>query len=74
MELIDELEVTRHGPYSSGFGAVSFSGDTDIALALRTMVFTTGSRFDTLCSYKDARRRREWVAHLHLKTQNLLVI
>ncbi|CAB4301347.1 unnamed protein product [Prunus armeniaca] len=64
MELIDELEVARRGPYSGGFGAVSFSGDMDIALALRTMVFTTGSRFDTLYSYKDASRRREWVAHL----------
>ncbi|TQD73840.1 hypothetical protein C1H46_040617 [Malus baccata] len=64
MELIDELEVTRRGPYSGGFGGVSFTGDMDIALALRTMVFTTGSRFDTMYSYKDANRRREWVAHL----------
>ncbi|KAM1141532.1 hypothetical protein EV1_041096 [Malus domestica] len=64
MELIDELEVTRRGPYSGGFGWVSFTGDMDIALALRTMVFTTGSRFDTMYSYKDANRRREWVAHL----------
>ncbi|KAI4305234.1 hypothetical protein L6164_028612 [Bauhinia variegata] len=39
MELIDELEVTRRGPYSGGFGGISFSGDMDIALALRTMVF-----------------------------------
>ncbi|KAI5328802.1 hypothetical protein L3X38_028199 [Prunus dulcis] len=46
--------VTRRGPYSGGIGAVSFSGDMDIALALRTMVFTTGSRFDTLDFYKDA--------------------
>lgn len=64
MELIDELEVTRRGPYSGGFGGISFSGDMDIALALRTIVFPTESRYDTMYSYKDANNRREWVAHL----------
>ncbi|EXB58194.1 Anthranilate synthase component I-1 [Morus notabilis] len=64
MELIDELEVSRRGPYSGGFGGVSFTGDMDIALALRTIVFPTGTRFDTMYSYKDAGGRREWVAYL----------
>ncbi|XWS65864.1 hypothetical protein CRYUN_Cryun05aG0150500 [Craigia yunnanensis] len=64
MELIDELEVSRRGPYSGGFGGVSFTGDMDIALALRTMVFSTGTRYDTMYSYKDAARRQEWVAYL----------
>ncbi|GAV92263.1 LOW QUALITY PROTEIN: Chorismate_bind domain-containing protein/Anth_synt_I_N domain-containing protein [Cephalotus follicularis] len=64
MELIDQLEVTRRGPYSGGFGGISFSGDMDIALALRTMVFPTGIRYDTMYSYKDVNKRREWVAHL----------
>uniref|UniRef100_A0A1D1Z9P8 anthranilate synthase n=1 Tax=Anthurium amnicola TaxID=1678845 RepID=A0A1D1Z9P8_9ARAE len=64
MELIDEMEVTRRGPYSGGFGGISFSGDMDIALALRTIVFPLGSRYDTLYSYKDVNKRREWVAHL----------
>lgn len=64
MELIDELEVNRRGPYSGGFGGVSFTGDMDIALALRTMVFQTGTRYDTMYSYKDARKRRDWVAYL----------
>ncbi|KAJ7964003.1 Anthranilate synthase alpha subunit [Quillaja saponaria] len=64
MELIDKLEVTRRGPYSGGFGKVSFSGDMDIALALRTMVFPTGSRYDTMYSYKDVNKRSEWVAYL----------
>ncbi|GJZ44539.1 anthranilate synthase alpha subunit 1, chloroplastic, partial [Tanacetum coccineum] len=27
MELIDKLEVTRRGPYSGGFGWISFSGE-----------------------------------------------
>ncbi|XP_050239259.1 anthranilate synthase alpha subunit 2, chloroplastic-like [Quercus robur] len=64
MELIDQLEVTRRGPYSGGFGGISFSGDMDIALGLRTFVFPTNTRFDTMYSYKDVNKRREWVAHL----------
>ncbi|KAE8660159.1 Anthranilate synthase alpha subunit 1 [Hibiscus syriacus] len=54
MELIDELEVSRRGPYSGGFWGISFDGDMDIALALRTIVFTTETRYDTMYSYKDA--------------------
>ncbi len=38
IEIIDELEPTRRGPYSGGIGAIGYSGDMDIALALRTMV------------------------------------
>jgi len=64
MELIDELEVNMRGPYSGGFGGISFCGDMDIALALRTIVFPTGSRFDTMYSYTDGNPRQEWVAHL----------
>lgn len=64
MELIDELEVKRRGPYSGGFGYISFTGEMDIALALRTMVLPTGPRYDTMYSYKDLNRRREWIAYL----------
>ena len=42
MQIIDELEPSRRGPYGGGIGAVSFLGDMDIALALRTMVIPTG--------------------------------
>ncbi|GLT75919.1 hypothetical protein SLA2020_476100 [Shorea laevis] len=64
MELIDELEVSRRGPYSGGFGGISFTGDMDIALALRTMVFPTSTQFDTMYSYQGANIRQEWIAHL----------
>ncbi|KAJ4834678.1 Anthranilate synthase alpha subunit 2, chloroplastic [Turnera subulata] len=66
MELIDQLEATRRGPYSGGFGGISFSGDMDIALALRTIVFPSYTHYNTMYSYdyKDANKRREWVAHL----------
>ena len=46
MQIIDELEPTRRGPYAGGIGAVGFDGDMDMALALRTMVVPTGRRHD----------------------------
>ncbi|XP_051122778.1 anthranilate synthase alpha subunit 1, chloroplastic-like [Andrographis paniculata] len=64
MELIDKLEKTRRGPYSGGFGGISFTGDLDIALALRTIVFPTSPHHDTMFSYKNGSQRREWVAHI----------
>ena len=38
MQIIDELEPSRRGPYAGGIGMVSFAGDMDMAIALRTMV------------------------------------
>ena len=38
MELIDELEPTRRGPYAGVVGYVDFSGNLDTAIAIRTMV------------------------------------
>ncbi|MEC9233548.1 MAG: chorismate-binding protein, partial [Planctomycetota bacterium] len=42
MQIIDELEPTRRGPYAGGIGAVGLAGGADLALALRTMVVTPG--------------------------------
>ncbi len=38
MQIIDELEKVRRGPYGGGLGWVSLDKQMDIALALRTMV------------------------------------
>jgi anthranilate synthase component 1 len=38
MEIIDELEPTRRGPYGGAVGYVDFSGNMDTCIALRTMV------------------------------------
>jgi anthranilate synthase component 1 len=38
MEIIDELEPHRRGPYGGAIGYVDFGGDTDTCIALRTMV------------------------------------
>ena len=44
IEIIDELEPVRRGPYAGGIGAIGFPGDMDIALTLRTMVLPTAER------------------------------
>lgn len=41
MQIIDELEPTKRGPYAGGIGMVGFEGGMDIAIALRTMVIPT---------------------------------
>jgi anthranilate synthase component 1 len=46
MQIIDELEPTRRGPYAGGIGVVGFEGNMDIALALRTFVIPTAAHRD----------------------------
>ena len=38
MEIIDELEPHRRGPYGGAVGYVDYAGNTDTCIALRTMV------------------------------------
>jgi anthranilate synthase component 1 len=42
MEIIDELEPTKRGPYAGVVGYVDFSGNLDTAIAIRTMVWRHG--------------------------------
>ncbi|MVN86499.1 anthranilate synthase component I [Deinococcus sp. HMF7620] len=42
MQIIDELEPVRRGPYGGSFGYIAFDGSMDMALTLRTMVITGG--------------------------------
>ena len=42
MEIIDELEPHRRGPYAGAVGYVDFSGNMDTCIALRTMVIQNG--------------------------------
>jgi anthranilate synthase component 1 len=36
MEIIDELEATRRGTYAGAVGAISFEGDLDLAITIRS--------------------------------------
>jgi len=38
MEIIDELEPVRRGPYAGGCGYISFSGDMDTCIIIRTII------------------------------------
>lgn len=43
MEIIDELETTRRGPYAGMVGYFSFSGNLDSCITIRTLI-VKGSR------------------------------
>jgi anthranilate synthase component I len=42
MQIIDELEPTRRGPYGGAVGYMDFNGDMDTCIALRTIVWRQG--------------------------------
>ncbi len=43
MEIIDELEPTKRGPYAGAVGYFDFSGNMDTCIAIRTMVVSDSS-------------------------------
>jgi anthranilate synthase component 1 len=42
MEIIEELEPMRRGPYAGAVGYVSFSGNLDTCITIRTVLFARG--------------------------------
>ncbi len=42
MQIIDEVEPTRRGPYGGAVGYLDFAGNMDTCIALRTMVWKNG--------------------------------
>jgi anthranilate synthase component 1 len=42
MEIIEELEPSRRGPYAGAVGYIGFNGNVDTAIAIRTIVFHGG--------------------------------
>ena len=42
MEIIDEMEITKRGPYGGAAGYLSFSGEMDVAIIIRTGVIKDG--------------------------------
>jgi len=53
MQIIDELEPTRRGPYGGAVGYVDLAGNMDMAIALRTMV-----------ALPDPDHQGQWKVHL----------
>jgi anthranilate synthase component 1 len=43
MEIIEELEPVRRGPYAGAVGYVSFSGNLDTCITIRTILFSRGA-------------------------------
>ncbi|MEM7681696.1 MAG: anthranilate synthase component I [Planctomycetota bacterium] len=58
MQIIDELEAARRGPYGGAVGYADFHGNLDMCIALRTIVFRSGQ------DAGDAAQGQRWVAHL----------
>ena len=45
MEIIDELEPHRRGPYAGAVGYIDFAGNMDTCIALRTIVIQNGTAY-----------------------------
>ncbi|HMK49517.1 MAG TPA: chorismate-binding protein, partial [Thermodesulfovibrionales bacterium] len=45
MEIIDELEPVRRGPYTGSIGYVGFSGNTDFNIIIRSYVIKDGTAY-----------------------------
>ena len=45
MQIIDELEPRRRGPYAGAVGYIDFCGSMDTCIALRTIVVTGGKAY-----------------------------
>jgi anthranilate synthase component 1 len=45
MEIIDELEPHRRGPYGGAVGYIDFSGNMDTCIALRTLLAKDGKLY-----------------------------
>ena len=45
MQIIDELEPRRRGPYAGAVGYIDFGGSMDTCIALRTVVISGGKAY-----------------------------
>ena len=42
MQIVDELETVRRGPYAGAIGYLSYSGDLDTCICIRTVIVKDG--------------------------------
>ena len=45
MEIIEELEPVRRGPYTGSFGYIGWNGDLDLNIVIRTLVWCQGKGY-----------------------------
>lgn len=45
MQIIDELEQEKRGPYGGAIGYISYNGNLEMAITIRTMVFKDGTAY-----------------------------
>jgi anthranilate synthase component 1 len=45
MEIIDELEPIRRGPYAGALGNIGFTGDMDVCITIRTIIVKDGRAY-----------------------------
>ena len=45
MEIIEELEPVRRGPYTGSFGYISWNGNLDLNIVIRTLVWCAGKGY-----------------------------
>lgn len=43
MQIIDEMERVRRGPYAGAIGYISYNGNMDVCITIRTAIFTKGN-------------------------------
>jgi anthranilate synthase component I len=73
MEIIDELEPEKRGPYAGAIGYVDFSGNLDTCIALRTLVLSGDTAYVQAGAgiVADSRPANEWQETLN-KSKALL--
>ena len=45
MEIIDELEAVQRGPYAGALGYISYTGNMDMAITIRSLLFKQGKAY-----------------------------
>jgi len=62
MEIIEEAEPTRRGPYAGGVGYFSFNGNSDFAITIRTLVINGNKGYIQVGAgiVADSVPEREW--------------
>jgi len=67
MEIIDELEPVTRGPYTGSIGWISFSGDMDLNIVIRTFVIKDGVAYVQVGAgiVADSDPEREYYETLH---------